>query len=141
MLFLVVLHLIPAWTKIRRDSSILFDSFPDNSPMCSNFDIPFVKEVMIKSMGSSSIIEGTNFFGQFMDFSELLLTIIEPTSSPDIFLKFVILILAFIFSFKTFIKAILVGLQRTLLMTNLEFGDNSASAIINAAELGSELTV
>ena len=63
-----------------------------------------------------------------------------PTRSPDTFFKFFIFILALIF-FNIFKKNILVSLQRTLFITNLEPGVNNDRAIRKAAELGSELTV
>ena len=78
---------------------------------------------------------------KLIDFSLLLETIIEPTFSPDIFFKFLIFIFAFIFSFKTLMNPVLVELQRTLCITNLDSGVKSVRAIRNAAELGSELTV
>ena len=59
-------------------------------------------------------------------------------SSFDTFFKFFIFIFAFIFSFKIFKKPILVELQITFLIINLEFGVKRVSAIKNDAELGSE---
>ena len=75
-------------------------------------------------------------------FRLLLDTTIEPKSSPELgsFLKFFILILAFIF-FKILIYFILVSLQITSGIINLAPGVSRASAIKNAAELGSDPTV
>ena len=69
------------------------------------------------------------------------LTIIVPVASPDILFLFIILIFAFIFSFNTFTKPILVELISTFFITSLEFGVNRVRAIKNDAELGSEAMV
>ena len=73
---------------------------------------PLVKAAIIKSIGSSSI----NFpisLDIIIGFSLLLKTVIDPTNSPDTFLKLFIFMFAFAF-FRIFKKNILVSLQRIL---------------------------
>ena len=60
MLSFVVLHLIPALIKIFFDSTNLLDSLCFNSPTFLNFETPFVKAAIKKSIGSSSISDGIN---------------------------------------------------------------------------------
>ena len=100
---------------------------------------PEAVTAIIKNIGSSSM----NFpisLETTIGLSLLLDTVIEPTISPDTLLKLFIIIFAFTF-FKIFKKNILVSLQSTLLITNLDFGVSSVSAIRKAAELGSEATL
>ena len=56
---------MPIFLKIISIFFIRSDSLCLNSFIPVNFDIPFVKAAIIKSIQNSSISDGTNFFGHF----------------------------------------------------------------------------
>ena len=117
------------------------DSLCFKSPTFLKFVPPLAKLAHIHSIGISSI-NFAIFFDTVVPFRLLPQVIIDPKDSPEVEerFRFTIFTLAFIF-FKILTKPILVSLQITLWIVNLDPLVNNVSAIGNAAELGSEPTV